>query len=88
MQLVVFPENLYFCNNVPSASCDGGGGAQYELYGVGNHIGNSDGGHYTAFVKNATTKQWLHFNDEVIQNVPREQVVSPMAYCLFYRKIS
>jgi ubiquitin C-terminal hydrolase len=58
----------------------------YDLYGVCNHSGGVMGGHYTAYVKNAENK-WLHFNDsnvEVVDNV--EKIVSPLAYCLFYRK--
>lgn len=57
----------------------------YELYGICNHIGNVQGGHYTAFVKRAD--QWIHFNDtsvSIIRNV--QELITPMAYCLFYRK--
>jgi len=59
---------------------------KYELYAVCNHIGNVYMGHYTAFVKNAKGN-WLHFNDQTVENVglPSE-VITPMAYCLFYRK--
>ena len=59
---------------------------KYDLFGVCNHMGGVSGGHYTSYVKNATG-QWIHYNDssiEIIQNVAT--IVSPMAYCLFYRK--
>ena len=59
---------------------------KYDLYGVCNHIGGVMGGHYTAFVRNAEMK-WIHYNDanvEVVQNT--SNIISPMAYCLFYRK--
>ena len=59
---------------------------KYNLYGICNHIGGVMGGHYTAFVRNAENK-WLHFNDanvDVVENT--ENIISPMAYCLFYRK--
>jgi ubiquitin C-terminal hydrolase len=59
---------------------------KYDLFGVCNHMGGVSGGHYTAFVKNVSG-QWIHYNDsaiEVIQNPA--SIVSPMAYCLFYRK--
>jgi len=59
---------------------------KYDLYGVCNHSGNVMGGHYTSFVKCASG-DWIHYNDTnvtVVKN-PRE-IVSPMAYCLFYRK--
>jgi ubiquitin C-terminal hydrolase len=58
----------------------------YDLYGVCNHIGNVYMGHYTAFVKNSMD-EWVHFNDssvEIVKN--RKMIITPMAYCLFYRK--
>jgi ubiquitin C-terminal hydrolase len=58
----------------------------YDLYGVCNHTGNVMGGHYTAFVKNAKG-EWALFNDTNVVSVKTNQeVVSPAAYCLFYRK--
>ena len=58
----------------------------YDLYGVCNHNGGTNGGHYTAFVKHASGK-WIHFNDNVIEQVDDpSKVVTSMAYCLFYRK--
>lgn len=58
---------------------------KYTLYGVGNHIGSSDGGHNTAFVKNIDD-EWYFFNDLVVKKVNAEQIITPMAYCLFYRR--
>jgi ubiquitin carboxyl-terminal hydrolase 8 len=55
----------------------------YDLYGVCNHIGGVMGGHYTSFVKNSE-EQWIHYNDTSAS--PVSQIVTPMAYCLFYRK--
>lgn len=58
----------------------------YDLYGVCNHMGGIMGGHYTAFVKNAEN-QWLHYNDRDVSIVENtDSIISPMAYCLFYRK--
>jgi ubiquitin carboxyl-terminal hydrolase 8 len=58
----------------------------YDLYGVCNHIGGVMGGHYTSFVKNADNN-WCHYNDTSVEKVDNLQdIVSPMAYCLFYRK--
>ena len=58
----------------------------YDLYGVCNHNGGTNGGHYTAFVKHASNK-WIHFNDNIIEQVEDpSKVVTSMAYCLFYRK--
>ena len=58
----------------------------YDLYVVCNHSGGVLGGHYTAYVKNANGK-WYHFNDTSVTEVGlQESIVSPKAYCLFYRK--
>jgi ubiquitin C-terminal hydrolase len=59
----------------------------YNLYGVCNHIGSVNGGHYTAFVRNAND-EWIHYNDTNVQKINEKNVVSPMAYCLFYRQTS
>jgi ubiquitin carboxyl-terminal hydrolase 8 len=58
----------------------------YELYGVCNHSGGVLGGHYTACVKNANGK-WYHFNDTSVSEIGLiDSIISPKAYCLFYRK--
>ena len=60
----------------------------YDLYGIANHSGSLEGGHYTSFVKTAS-KKWYHFNDtQVTEVVKLESLVSPKSYCLFYRKRS
>jgi ubiquitin carboxyl-terminal hydrolase 8 len=55
----------------------------YDLYGVSNHMGGPMGGHYTSYVK--TEKEWVHFNDESLSKIGPESVITPMAYCLFYK---
>ncbi len=58
----------------------------YDLYGVCNHSGSVQGGHYTSFVKNANGK-WYHYNDTSVSEVGMpNQIISPKAYCFFYRK--
>lgn len=58
----------------------------YDLYGVCNHSGSTMGGHYTSFVKNANGK-WYHFNDTHVSEVTdASDIISPKAYCFFYRK--
>lgn len=59
----------------------------YELYGVCNHSGSSEGGHYTANVKNANGK-WYNFNDtHVSEIVDENNIITNKSYCLFYRKL-
>jgi ubiquitin C-terminal hydrolase len=58
----------------------------YDLYGVCNHSGSVMGGHYTSFVKNANGK-WYHYNDTSVSEVAIvQQIITPKAYCFFYRK--
>jgi ubiquitin carboxyl-terminal hydrolase 8 len=57
----------------------------YDLFGVCNHMGGISGGHYTSFGK--VGDSWFHYNDTRVEEVPRpEMMVTPAAYCLFYRK--
>lgn len=59
---------------------------QYELYGICNHMGGVMGGHYTAFAKHADNT-WIHFNDNSVEVVDdAKKIITPLAYCLFYRK--
>ena len=60
----------------------------YDLYGIANHSGGVSGGHYFSYVKNANGK-WYCFNDTNVTEVTDEnQLISPKAYCFFYRKRS
>jgi ubiquitin carboxyl-terminal hydrolase 8 len=58
----------------------------YELFGVCNHSGGCQGGHYTAYVKNANNK-WYEFNDTNVREINEDKVVGDKSYCFFYRKI-
>jgi len=59
---------------------------KYDLFGVCNHMGGVMGGHYTAYVKNGSGV-WHHYNDTLVEPVlDVGRIVSPAAYCLFYRK--
>ena len=58
----------------------------YDLYGVANHTGGTSGGHYFAYVKTADGG-WYCFNDTNVTPIKDlSTLVSPKAYCLFYRK--
>ena len=41
----------------------------YDLYGVSNHFGNLNGGHYTATVKNFVSGKWHYMNDSSCSEV-------------------
>jgi ubiquitin carboxyl-terminal hydrolase 8 len=62
----------------------------YDLYAVCYHFGNMRGGHYTSCVKKVHPVggiQWVYCDDERVQTIPDPKyIVTPDAYCLFYRK--
>jgi ubiquitin carboxyl-terminal hydrolase 8 len=56
----------------------------YDLFGVSNHYGNIENGHYTAMSLDSSN-EWRHYNDDSSHNISTQEVVSNYAYCLFYR---
>jgi len=58
----------------------------YELYGISNHSGSVNGGHYTSYIKNMN-ENWYSYNDTIVKEIKASEISSPKAYCLFYRKI-
>jgi len=57
----------------------------YNLFGVCNHIGDLDSGHYYSYcLKN---KDWLNYNDESVTLIDKSNIITRNCYCLFYRKI-
>ena len=66
----------------------------YKLYGIVNHIGNINGGHYYSICRNSIktnikngNDEWLIFNDESITKL-KGDLISSKVYMLFYEKIN
>ncbi len=59
----------------------------YDLYGICNHHGDENFGHYTSTVRTANSK-WYNFNDANVKEVSigDSEIVGNTPYCLFYRK--
>lgn len=49
-----------------------------------NHYGGLDGGHYTAYCKNAPKQRWYKFDDHEVSEISTSSVKSSAAYILFY----
>ncbi|XP_058482483.1 ubiquitin carboxyl-terminal hydrolase 2-like [Solea solea] len=64
--------------------CGSGERVLYNLYAVSNHSGNTLGGHYTAYCKNATLGEWYSYNDTRVSPMSSSQVRTSNAYILFY----
>ena len=62
----------------------------YDLFGVINHYGSLQYGHYTAFCKNYHDNNWYEYNDRIVNHIPKEKekeiIVNRNAYILFYRE--
>ena len=58
-------------------------GKKYDLYGVINHYGSINSGHYTAIVKNKL-KEWILCNDSSVYKIDEKRVMHSNAYILFY----
>ena len=58
----------------------------YELFGICNHYGESQGGHYTAYIKNSN-QNWYNFNDTNVTEISESQLITAKGYCYFYRKL-
>ncbi|XP_041713556.2 ubiquitin carboxyl-terminal hydrolase 8 isoform X2 [Coregonus clupeaformis] len=60
---------------------------RYNLFGVSNHYGGLDGGHYTAYCKNAVKQRWYKFDDHEVSEISTSTVKSSAAYIFFYSSL-
>ncbi|CDW86593.1 ubiquitin carboxyl-terminal hydrolase [Stylonychia lemnae] len=59
----------------------------YDLYAVSNHFGSLNGGHYTAYAKNAINSEWYEFDDSHVNPIQdKESIVNKASYVLFYKR--
>ncbi|KAK3598059.1 hypothetical protein CHS0354_042432 [Potamilus streckersoni] len=63
------------------------GRKQYKLYGISNHYGTMDGGHYTAFCRNPCTQKWYKFDDHEVFDMSESEVKTSAAFVLYYTSI-
>lgn len=66
----------------------------YELYGVINHVGFMNGGHYYSFIRDYNpetekfSKGWMSANDTQVNNISDDEALfSKNAYILFYHTL-
>jgi ubiquitin C-terminal hydrolase len=81
--LINFPlENLDLKNMISPFNLDPSLCYEYTLYCVINHQGTLHQGHYYAFCRKEN--KWYSFNDDYIDEVSEENIISHNAYTLFY----
>ena len=64
--------------------------AKYTLYGIGNHSGSLNFGHYYAYIKiklnSINEGKWYEYNDSIVSPHTSSTNSSSTAYVLFYKK--
>ncbi|XP_067012393.2 ubiquitin carboxyl-terminal hydrolase 8 [Anabrus simplex] len=60
----------------------------FNLYGVSNHYGTMEGGHYTAYCKSSFYHKWYKFDDHEVSELSPSDVRSGAAYILFYSSVN
>ena len=71
-------------NQFIDEDCNENKGSSYVLYGIVNHIGNIEIGHYFCYVKIGAN--WFEFNDSIVNQIGKIEVISSNVYVLFYRR--
>ena len=59
---------------------------EYELYGIINHEGSLDFGHYYSFIKSFASKMWYNYNDVDVNEINFNSDYSNKVYILLYTK--
>jgi len=60
---------------------------RYNLFGIVDHMGSLNGGHYTAKCKNSDNRRWYEFNDSSVHEISVHfPLSSSSAYILFYAR--
>ena len=80
---IQFSENLNLDNFIDK-SCGFGNNCSYSLYGIANHSGTIDFGHYYAYIN--IEGNWYEFNDSIVKSIGRIDNISSSAYVFFYKR--
>ncbi|WVW81815.1 hypothetical protein I302_103812 [Kwoniella bestiolae CBS 10118] len=73
---VAYGQELVVPPEIISPGRRGVGAIKYKLFGVVYHHGTSaSGGHYTVAVSRQDGGGWIHFDDELVTNIPKEDVI-------------
>jgi len=90
---VCFPLELDvapYCSKKALDECSRLGlGLMYRLYGVVEHKGTLNSGHYVAYVnvEKEGDNRWFYISDSHVNEVTESRVLSSQAYLLFYKRI-
>ncbi|WWC85843.1 uncharacterized protein L201_000710 [Kwoniella dendrophila CBS 6074] len=75
-KLIAYNQELIVPPEIISPGRRGAGAIKYRLFGVVYHHGvSASGGHYTVAVSRQDGGGWIHFDDENVTNIPKEDVI-------------
>ena len=80
---ISFPEELNISKYIDN-ECGHKNENNYSLYGIGNHHGSLNFGHYYAYIK-LNDKDWYQYNDSFVSKLSYLDKNSDSAYVLFYK---
>lgn len=65
---------------------------KYKLYGIINHYGNLESGHYTSIIYNEGKDKWIQYNDSIKDQIEKRDIQefsqnSSEPYLLFYKRV-
>ena len=59
----------------------------YDLYGICNHVGGVNGGHYYSVCKNYLDDNWYEYNDSHVSQIPNHKVLDYSPYLFVYKRL-
>ncbi|CAD8064849.1 unnamed protein product [Paramecium sonneborni] len=59
---------------------------KYKLFGVINHYGELQEGHYNSFIKNLEDQKWYCYDDSQVTEMQLQDIVTENAYVLCYER--
>ncbi|OHS97695.1 hypothetical protein TRFO_36068 [Tritrichomonas foetus] len=82
---VVYPDVLDLTHYI--VGDQGKDPVRYRLYGIIEHIGSLDSGHYDTIIYHHQKDKWYKFNDQSVQIIKKGKAHSQDAYILFYVRV-
>ena len=77
-------KNYKNISNYIDGECGHKNESNYSLYGIGNHVGSLNFGHYYAYIK-LNDRDWYEYNDSSVHRLTYLDKNSTSAYVLFYK---
>uniref|UniRef100_A0A1I8FFR3 ubiquitinyl hydrolase 1 n=1 Tax=Macrostomum lignano TaxID=282301 RepID=A0A1I8FFR3_9PLAT len=87
--LVDYPSATWTCQPYHSSEARPKHSLVYNLYGVSNHFGSMECGHYTAFCRNSNLNRWFKFETtKTVTEMRSGEIRSVSNYILFYSRLA